>query len=131
MTLVQLTTEKLVIDAVGLAAIAFTAWFFWFGKRKGVAAGVTSSGYQEAMILVKGGYSPDVIVVQAGKPVRLSFVRQESAACSEMVLIPDFGKSAHLPEGETVSLEFLPREPGEHEFQCQMGMFRGTILVNS
>lgn len=130
MPLVELTMDKLVIDAVGLAAIASTAWFFWFGKRKGVAAPVTSSGYQEAMILVKGGYSPDVIVVQAGKPVRLSFVRQESASCSEMVLIPDFGKSAHLPEGETVALEFLPREPGEHEFQCQMGMLRGTVVVN-
>ena len=130
MTLVELTTDKLMIDAVGLAAIAFTAWFFWFGRRKGVAAAMNSSGYQEAMILVKGGYSPDVIVVQAGKPVRLSFVRQESASCSEMVLIPDFGKSAHLPEGETVALEFLPREPGEHEFQCQMGMLRGTVVVN-
>ena len=130
MTLVELTTDKLVIDAIGLTAIALTAWFFWFGKKQGVAAAVTSSGYQEAMVLVKGGYSPDVIVVQAGKPVRLSFVRQESAACSEMVLIPDFGKSAHLPEGETVSLEFMPQGPGEHEFQCQMGMFRGKVVVN-
>jgi plastocyanin domain-containing protein len=67
--------------------------------------------------------------VEAGKPVRLNFVRQESASCSEMVLLPAFNKSANLPEGETVPLEFLPKEPGEYEFACQMGMFRGKLIV--
>ena len=128
--ILEWNVDKVVVDLLGLATIAGTAWFFWFGKKKGVAAAVTSSGYQEAMILVKGGYTPDVVAVQAGRPVRLSFVRQESAPCSEMVLIPDFGKSAQLPEGETVALEFMPTSPGEHEFQCQMGMFRGKIVVS-
>jgi len=81
------------------------------------------------MVLVKGGYTPDVIVVEAGKPVRLMFVRQESASCTEMVLLPDFGKSATLPEGEPVAVEFLPKTPGEHELACQMGMIRGKVLV--
>ena len=70
-----------------------------------------------------------MIVVEAGKPVRLNFVRQESASCSEMVLLPAFGKSAKLPEGATVLVEFLPKERGEFEFACQMGMFRGKIVV--
>ncbi|MFH1906780.1 MAG: hypothetical protein ABIL11_05290 [Chloroflexota bacterium] len=70
---------------------------------------VIGGGYQEAMVLVKGGYTPDVIVVEKGKPVRLNFVRTESASCSEMVLIPD--------------------KAGEFEFQCQMGMLRGKLIV--
>ena len=69
-------------------------------------------------------------MVEAGKPVRLNFVRQESASCSEMVLLPAFGKSAKLPEGVTVPVEFLPKERGEFEFACQMGMFRGRSLSN-
>ncbi|GIW07475.1 MAG: hypothetical protein KatS3mg060_2280 [Dehalococcoidia bacterium] len=81
------------------------------------------------MILVKGGYTPDVIVVQHGKPVRLNFRREETAACSEMVVLADFNKSARLPEGETVPIEFLPEKPGEHEFACQMGMLRGKLVV--
>ena len=81
------------------------------------------------MILVKGGYTPDVIVVQHGKPVRLSFRREETAACSEMVVFGDFGKSAKLPEGEIVPVEFLPEMPGEYEFSCQMGMLRGKLIV--
>lgn len=124
-----MTLDKILVDVVGLALIAFIVWFFWLVKTKGVKAGLTSGGYQEQMVLVKGGYTPDVIVVEAGKPVRLNFVRQESASCTEMVLLPAFGKSAKLPEGEVVPLEFLPGEPGEYEFACQMGMIRGKLIV--
>ena len=124
-----MTWDRVVVDLVGLALIAFIVWFFWLVKTKGVKAGLTSGGYQEQMVLVKGGYTPDVIVVEAGKPVRLNFVRQESASCTEMVLLPAFGKSAKLPEGEIVPLEFLPKEPGEYEFACQMGMIRGKLVV--
>jgi len=121
--------DRALVDIVGLALIAFIVWFFWLVKAKGVRAAATTSGYQEQMVPVKGGYTPDVIVVQAGKPVRLNFVRQESASCSEMVLLPAFGKSAQLPEGHTVPVEFLPKERGEFEFACQMGMFRGKVIV--
>jgi plastocyanin domain-containing protein len=123
------TWDRLLVDVVGFAVIAFIVWFFWLVRAKGVRATAASSGYQEQLILVKGGYTPDVVVVQRGKPVRLKFLRQESASCSEMVLLPGFGKSARLPEGQAVSVEFLPGEPGEYEFACQMGMFRGKLIV--
>ena len=124
-----MTWDKIVVDVVGLALVGFIVWFFWLVKTKGVKAAVTSSGYQEQMVLVKGGYTPDVIVVERGKPVRLNFVRQESTSCTEMVLIPAFNKSAKLPEGETVPVEFMPKEAGEYEFACQMGMIRGKLIV--
>ncbi len=123
------TWDRILVDLVGLGLICFIVWFFWLVRTKGVRAAVTSGGYQEQMVLVKGGYTPDVIVVEAGKPVRLNFVRQESASCSEMVLLPAFNKSAHLPEGQTVPVEFLPKDRGEFEFACQMGMFRGKLIV--
>ena len=124
-----MTWDRVVVDVVGLALVAFIVWFFWLVKAKGVRAAATSGGYHDQMVLVKGGYTPDLIVVEAGKPVRLTFVRQESASCSEMVLLPAFGKSAKLPEGATVPVEFLPKERGEFEFACQMGMIRGKIIV--
>jgi len=124
-----MTADKLVVILAGLATIVGIAWFFWGPRKGGFRAAVSSSGYQEAMVLVKGGYTPDVIVVQHGKPVRLNFRREESAACSEMVVFGDFGKSAKLPEGEIVPIEFLPEKAGEYEFTCQMGMFRGKLIV--
>ena len=113
----------------GLAVIAGIAWFFWGPRRGGVRAALSSGGYQEAMILVKGGYTPDLVVVQRGRPVRLNFRRDETAACSEMVVLGDFGKSARLPEGDVVPVEFLPDRAGTYEFTCQMGMLRGRIVV--
>jgi plastocyanin domain-containing protein len=124
-----MTPDKIFVTAAGLAAVVFIIWFFWIGKKHGVKVTVNSSGYQEALILVKGGYTPDVISVEHGKPVRLNFLRTESSACSEMVILPDFKKSVHLPEGKTIAVEFMPDKVGEFEFQCQMGMLRGKLVV--
>lgn len=68
-------------------------------------------------------------MVERGRPVRLNFRREETAACSEMVILPHFGKSARLPEREVVPIEVLPDKPGEYEFTCQMGMLRGRLVV--
>ena len=124
-----MTAAQIIVILSGLLVIAAIAWFFWGPRKSGTRAALTTGGYQEAMVLVKGGYTPDVVVVQHGKPVRLNFRREEAAACSEMVVFGDFGKSAKLPEGETVPVEFLPDKPGEYEFTCQMGMFRGKLIV--
>jgi len=124
-----MTTSDILVILGGLATIGGLAWFFWGPRKGGFRAPIVSSGYQEAMVLVKGGYTPDIIVVQHGKPVRLNFRREETAACSEMVIMADFGKSAKLPEGETVPIEFLPEKAGEYEFTCQMGMLRGKLVV--
>lgn len=124
-----MTPDKIFVTLGGLAAIAFIVWFFWLVKKPGMKASFGSSGYQEALVLVKGGYTPDVVVVERGKPVRLNFLRTESASCSEMVIFPDFNKSAKLPEGETVAVELMPDKAGEFEFQCQMGMLRGKLVV--
>jgi len=124
-----MNTSQVIVVLVGLALMVTIAWFFWGPRKGGTRAAATSSGYQEAMVLVKGGYTPDVIVVQHGKPVRLNFRREETSACSEMVVFGDFGKSAKLPEGETVPVEFLPEKAGEYEFSCQMGMLRGKLIV--
>jgi plastocyanin domain-containing protein len=121
-------TDVLVILS-GLAINIGIGLFFWGPRGSGTRAALASSGYQEAMILVKGGYTPDVVVVQHGRPVRLNFRRDETAACSEMVVVGDFGKSAKLPEGETVTIELLPEKPGTYEFACQMGMLRGRLVV--
>ncbi len=113
----------------GIVLTVLIAWYFWFAPKAQTRVAVGASGAQEAAITVKGGYTPDVIVVKRGRPVRLTFTRQESAACSEKVLFPDFNQNALLPEGEQVTLEFTPQKAGEYGFQCQMGMLRGKLIV--
>ena len=126
-----MSADQVVVVVAGIAAIGFIAWFFWFKRSAGVRAVTVSDGYQEQMILVKGGYTPDTVRVVAGQPVRLQFRREETAACSEQVVLPYFGKTAALPAGQVVPVEFLPQQPGQFEFTCQMGMLRGRILVEA
>jgi len=124
-----MNTAQIIVTIGGLALSLFIAWFFWFAPKGQTRAAAGAGGVQEVAIIVKGGYTPDVIVVKAGSPVRLRFTRQESSACSEKVLFPDFNQNALLPEGQEVTLEFTPDKPGEYSFQCQMGMLRGKLIV--
>ena len=124
-----MTPDRWIVTAGGIAVVALIVWFFWLKRSTGHRASETTGGYQEAMILVKGGYTPDTIIVRAGRPVRLNFRREETASCSDKVIFADFQKSAELPTGQTVAVEFLPKEPGEFGFACPMGMFRGRLVV--
>ena len=124
-----MTPDRWIVTITGLALIAFIVWFFWLKRSTGFSARKTTGGYQEAMILVKGGYTPDTIIVRSGRPVRLNFRREETASCSDKVIFEDFQKSAELPTGQTVPVELMPKEPGEFGFGCPMGMFRGRLIV--
>jgi plastocyanin domain-containing protein len=124
-----MTPDRWIVTLAGLALIASIIWFFWLKRSAGIRAAETRDGYQEAMILVKGGYTPDTIIVRSGRRVRLNFRREETASCSDKVVFADFQKSTDLPTGETVSVELLPKEPGEFGFGCPMGMFRGRLIV--
>lgn len=124
-----MTADRWFVLISGLSLVALIVWFFWLKRSTRTRAADVSGGYQEAMILVKGGYTPDTIVVRAGKPARLNFRREETASCSDKVIFPDFNKSAELPTGQTVPVELLPKSPGEYAFSCPMGMFRGRLIV--
>ena len=124
-----MTTAQIIVTLGGIALSVFIAWFFWFAPKGQTRAALGAGGAQEVAVTVKGGYTPDVIVVKSGRPLRLTFTRQESSTCSEEVLFPDFNKSSLLPEGQPVTLEFTPEKPGEYGFQCKMGMLRGKLIV--
>src|SRR2546421_5383446 len=121
------STEITVVTG-GVLAIAFVLWYF-FGERESVAASADESGVQEIKITVKGGYSPDVIVVKEKRPVRLNFYRDETASCSEQVVFSDFGIIKDLPAYKTTSVEFTPDRAGEFTFTCGMHMLRGKLIV--
>ncbi len=114
--------------ALGAALIAFILWFF-FGQKTGRQAKVSESGVQEIEIRVEGSYQPNRVVVHAGSPVRLKFNRQETASCSEKLVIPAFGIARDLPAFQTTTVTFTPGEAGEYDFACGMNMYRGKIVV--
>ncbi len=123
-----MTLAQILVTVGGLAAIVWVLWYFLWSRGPAVAAAVRS-GVQEVRVTVKGGYTPDTIVVRAGKPVRLQFYRDETAECSERVVFEAFGVNRPLPPFQTTSIEFLPEQPGEYPFRCGMSMLKGVLVV--
>ena len=122
-----MSASDISVPVGGLVAILFLAWFF-FGPKKAKEAEVKGNA-QEIRITVKGGYSPDVIRVKEGVPLRLVFDRQEASDCSDRVVFPDFQASKSLAPFATTTLEFTPTKSGSFGFACGMNMLHGTLIV--
>jgi len=117
------------VVVVGLALVLTGAlvWYF-FGPRSSSRA-VVENGVQVLTVAVKGGYSPDVIELEQGVPVRLLFDRQEAGDCSSRVVFPDFKVNQNLAAYATTTVEFTPAQVGEFGFACGMNMLHGTVRV--
>ncbi|MBI2872160.1 MAG: heavy metal translocating P-type ATPase [Chloroflexi bacterium] len=118
---------EIAITIGSLVVITALAWFF-FGPKKARQAEV-KGGVQEVRITVKGGYSPNVIRVREGVPLRLVFDRQEASDCTSRVVFSDFQVSKSLPAFGTTTLEFTPDRSGTFGFACGMNMIHGTLIV--
>lgn len=124
----RLDVTQVAVLVGGIALIALIVWYF-FGERERTVVEEGAMGVQQVKITVKGGYSPDLIVVKQGRPVRLDFYRDETASCSEEVVFGDFGIARPLPAFETTAIEFTPDKAGEFTFTCGMNMIRGKLVV--
>ncbi|HTR20354.1 MAG TPA: cupredoxin domain-containing protein [Gemmatimonadales bacterium] len=125
-----MTTSQIVVTALGCGAIVWELWYFLLARRTPVAVRASGGGgVQEISIMVKGGYTPDTILVQAGKPVRLLFYRDETADCSERVVFEGLGIDQALPAFQTTPVQFTPTEAGEYPFRCGMNMLKGLLVV--
>lgn len=99
---------EVLVTASGILLIAFLGWFL-FGPKQARRAELRGD-IQEVEIMVKGGYSPDLIRVREGMPLRL------------IKSLKAFGKT---------TLEFVPDKGGEFGFACGMNMLHGTLVVES
>ncbi len=125
-----MTAAQVIVTLAGFFAIGWVNYyFFWAGRGSPVVAASDRPGPQRVRIEVKGGYTPSVVRVAAGRPVRLDFYRDETAGCTEEVVLSDFGIRTFLPPFETTPVEFTPTKAGTYEFACGMGMVRGRIIA--
>ena len=115
-----------VTAGAGLLTAAL-GWFF-FGPKKARSAELVGD-LQEVRITVRGGYSPDLVRVRQGVPLRILFDRQESGECTSRVVFPDFGINQSLPADAQTQVSLLPDRPGEFGFACGMNMVHGKLVV--
>ena len=119
--------NEILVAVVGLASIGGLAYFF-FGPKKASSA-LVKDGVQEVEITVKGGYSPGLIRVTEGVPLRLIFDRQETGECTSRVVFPDFMVNKSLAPYQRTAVDLMPARSGEFGFACGMNMVHGTLLV--
>ena len=120
--------NKAAVTLGGLGLMGLELWWFLLSKPKSQWV-EAHKGIQEVTVTVDGGYEPSRIVVQAGQPVRLNFLRRDPSSCLEEVRLPDFHIAQSLTLNQVTAVEFTPTEPGSYEFACGMNMFRGVIEV--
>lgn len=116
---------SLMVNLLALLLIGFIVWWFWLAKsydRKAVTDSID--------VIVDGGvYTPAAIEVAKGKPVILNFIRRDASPCAEKVIFAELEVSADLPLGQAKKIELHPQREGEFDFTCQMGMYRGKLIV--
>jgi plastocyanin domain-containing protein len=112
----------------GLGLIGLEVWWFLLSKPKSRSA-EARDGIQEVTITVDGGYEPSRVVVNAGQPVRLNFLRRDESSCLEQVIFPDFHIAQDLDLNQVTPIEFTPQKPGQYTFACGMNMFHGVVEV--
>jgi P-type Cu+ transporter len=111
----------------GLALTGLLGWFFFGPKRAHSAEQV--GNVQEVKVTVNGGYSPDLVRVRQGVPLRIVFDRQESGECTSRVVFPDFAVNRSLSAYAQTTVELLPDRAGEFGFACGMNMIHGKLIV--
>src|SRR5262252_2890049 len=122
-----MTVQDIVVVVAAVALSGGLAWFF-FGPRRARAAELVGD-VQQVRVTVRGGYSPDLVRVRQGVPLRVVFDRQESGECTSRVVFPDFAVNQALPPHAQTSVELLPDRAGEFGFACGMNMVHGTLVV--
>ena len=87
-------------------------------------------GRQVVDVTVKGGYSPSLIRVEAGTPVRLRSGRQDNSDRTSQVC-PERRKSACRLTVGTSTLELEIIEPVEYSWGWGMNRLHGTLVAQA
>lgn len=97
------------------------------GQPKDIKFTPASNNIQE--IAVKpSGYTPNNIVLKAGKPSIINF-KTEKLGCTGIVRSEDLGFNVALKENTNNYVNIKALKPGTYHYSCGMGMFESTVKV--
>lgn len=115
-----------IVTLIGVLLIAFIVWWFWLSQPRSYTAKIDDV----IKIKVKDGvYQPDIIQVPINREITLRFIREDATPCAEMVIFNKLDINRALKLKQKTDIKLTIKEPGEYEFTCQMGMYRGRLIV--
>lgn len=114
---------------IGLALIAGILWWF-FGKHSASTADASvKNDHQNATVVVKGGYTPQTLVLKKGVPATVNFDLKDSTACLSHVVFDKLGVDKDLSKQPITSIDIPTDKAGEFDYACGMNMFHGKVVV--
>ena len=124
-----MTFIDIVVIVLGVGLIVGELWYFLGPRPTPETPRTPANDVQEVRVVVRGGYEPAAIFVEAGRPVRLLFYRDETAECSERVVFEGLGIDQSLPAFETTAVEFVPTAAGDYPFRCGKSVLKGRVVA--
>jgi plastocyanin domain-containing protein len=117
---------SLIINLFCLLLIILIVWWFWLSKPR-----LSSATVKELIeIHVKDGvYQPAMIQAKINQPITLRFIRDDASPCAEVVVFSSLNVSHQLPILKPTDIHLNIKNVGQYEFTCQMGMYRGMVVV--
>ncbi len=117
--------STILVNVIGLIVIILVIWWFMIAKPKAIKV----TGNRIEIRVHDGVYEPAVIKAKKGQTLHLQFFRQDDTPCSEVVIFEKLNISATLPFNKRYDLSIPLKKSGEFDFTCQMGMYRGKLIV--
>lgn len=96
-------------------------------------AGPANAHADQAMVRVTvdgKGFTPSRIEVNRGADTTLQFTRTSDATCAKKVVFPEIGVEEDLPLNQPVAIKVPTSEARTLTFQCGMGMYKSSVVVN-
>ena len=109
------------IEIVGLAAVLVAL----------AACGKNEPGAKSAVKVTadENGYSPASVTIPKGQATVLEVTRTTDRTCAREIVLPELGITKELPLDTPVTITLPAGEPRTYAFQCGMGMFKGSVVV--
>jgi len=75
------------------------------------------------------GFTPNAIELKKGEPATLIFTRTTDSTCARDIVFPELDINEPLPLNEPVKLEISTGEARKLTFQCGMGMYKSSVVI--
>jgi plastocyanin domain-containing protein len=88
-----------------------------------------ADGNVVAITATEDGFVPNHVAVKRGQKATLRFTRTTDKTCATTVVFPELKLERALPLNQAVDIEVPADKPGTLGFQCGMGMYKSTVVV--